>query len=312
MHPKHTAEQLDRLAGEYDLKYVQIDTFEELCSEIHAASQMGKVQAVIIDAHGFPWAIHLSGNTYLTVFDDYQSCFNSLDPSAPIVLMSCSTAAGSESIAKFIADNGLRSVTAPTIPISGKEIRIEQVLPLKARFISSGKDVTKIFHPSTIPLGPVLIPNLIASNQYLGTILIDASMTNRLDLVNRLLDGKMISDEDQGIAFLEAVRCGYLDIMKALLKKGSIPLIARSQAIESCAKDGHLEMVGTLLANGSVSDRDRGYAIGCAAQGGHLEMVRTLLANGSISDRDRGVTIDRTLLCRHPLSDNMLAAALSY
>jgi len=123
------------LRDAYNFKYVEVETLEEICQEIDAASEIGPVEAVIIHAHGLPTAIQLSEKGLIDFDSDISGCLKPLDRSARVLLFSCSTAKPRlfrRNIAQAIAARSGRHVIAPDRPAHG--ISIPRFHPLSVAF----------------------------------------------------------------------------------------------------------------------------------------------------------------------------------
>jgi hypothetical protein len=109
----------------YDLKYVFINTIEDICKAIEAgAYELGKkIEALVLAAHGDPEEMELSSTRSLskkTIFP--IKCFDGLAPQAKIFLDSCETGQHPLGIAQHIADQSQRVVYAPETYISQSNI----------------------------------------------------------------------------------------------------------------------------------------------------------------------------------------------
>ncbi len=148
LDPKLSTHLDSALSLDYSYKYVQIDSFEEMCAEIASAAKLGNVTAVIINAHGDPWRMQINdqpSDVSLTKLNDWRHCFAPLDPTARVLLMSCNTANEEfeefgECIASHIAkETGLR-VIAPVDLVESENIRIHRIVPLQVSMKSSFGD----------------------------------------------------------------------------------------------------------------------------------------------------------------------------
>jgi len=148
LQPKYVSQILEPLSKEYDLKFKLIKSYDELCREIKEATESGKLTNIVIDGHGHPEAIHISGLTepmdhtteLIHKYKDLAKCFEGADLSK-ITLFSCTTAAPwngdpKNNIAHKIADATKVTVVAPLESISGTNTKLTSLNPFE------------VYHPS--------------------------------------------------------------------------------------------------------------------------------------------------------------------
>ncbi len=82
-----------------DIKYKIISSYDEVCKEIKDAAKVGRLANVVIEGHGIPRGTCLanecqSWNDWLSDFNsDLSSCFEGLQPSGRVALISCNVGA---------------------------------------------------------------------------------------------------------------------------------------------------------------------------------------------------------------------------
>jgi len=187
-----------------------------------------------------------------------------------------------DSLAEQVAHVALSIIGSPTGPATPRQSSDEAAN--FATFLSIVREGT---------MGDIehLIPK---SKDLSGKILVKAAQNGRLDIIQALLAGANISDEDRGLAVRNAALGGRLDIIRALLANNAVILPEdRGAAVARAAENGHLQVIRELLPEGAnIPEEFRGLSVIRAAENGHLEIVQALLANGTnISVRDRGMAV---------------------
>ena len=136
------------LASYYDFKYKVVANVEEICQEIKDAAAMGNLKHVILNAHGKPVGICLSGDCrYMHQWmhkdqqKDWKKCFEGINPTGKMVMLGCKTGnseedAAKETIAGLIAEVAKRTIVAPT----------EVVYPEYLELVNT--ENMEIYHPS--------------------------------------------------------------------------------------------------------------------------------------------------------------------
>jgi ankyrin repeat protein len=138
------------------------------------------------------------------------------------------------------------------------------------------------------------IEHLIPKSKDLsGKILVKAAQDGRLDIIQALLAGANISDEDRGLAVRSATQRGHLEVVLALLQNGPISKTDRGNAVILAAMANRPEIIRALLADGAtILQEDREWLVVTAAKNGHHDVVQELLANSAtISEMALGIAV---------------------
>jgi ankyrin repeat protein len=138
------------------------------------------------------------------------------------------------------------------------------------------------------------IEHLIPKSKDLsGKILVKAAQDGRLDIIQALLAGANISDEDRGLAVRSATQRGHLEVVLALLQNGPISKTDRGNAVILAAMANRPEIIRALLADGAtILQEDREWLVVNAAKNGHHDVVQELLANSAtISEMALGIAV---------------------
>jgi len=159
LSPERNPEFFETLSKNYDFKFKVIKSYDELCQEIREASKMGKLLNLVIDGHGNPNSIHISGektwNNYLHKNRDLAKCFNSLDPSSKITLLACETGKPqngnpNDNIAGDIAKNAKLILFAPNEKTKAIDTKITSIEPFEISHPSKmnpNENIFKKFNP---------------------------------------------------------------------------------------------------------------------------------------------------------------------
>ncbi len=116
-----------------------------------------------------------------------------------------------------------------------------------------------------------------------------AAAQGHLEVVEWLLNGAEISEEDRSSAVAEAIKEDHLDVVKELLKNGAkIRDRIRSDGIVFAIAKDNLDLVKALLEGIVVSESVRRFCIREAVEKGHLGAVNLLLKGWVISEEIRG------------------------
>ena len=97
LNPSSNPQLFEVLSKNYDFKYKVIKSYDELCSEIREAARSGELINIVINGHGNPGGIHISGennwDNYISIYKkDLARCFKDADLSK-ITLFSCNVSA---------------------------------------------------------------------------------------------------------------------------------------------------------------------------------------------------------------------------
>ena len=198
---------IKKLDEEYDLKYVQVESFEEICLEIEEAAKLGAIKALFIQAHGMPDSMLLSKSSTLSSDNDFASCFKPTDETSDIILLSCETGMGEFPIAKTIAKKSRRKVTAPEISVAASDLEVKITKgTLSIEFIRNYNDITRRFDQR---------------GNFEKALL--ASVENGMSaFLQHLLKSNTISDILRGKMVKIAVAKGHHEEIKILLQNGPI------------------------------------------------------------------------------------------
>lgn len=160
LSPENRAEILVTLAKEYDIKYKEFCDFYEVCEEIKEGIKTGRLDFIVINAHGNPDVIQIGKTAaegkYIWKNDNFGICFSPLPPTAKIILFSCSVGAKKKSdpndnIANKIAINAHRPVIAPTdlsYPTLQSIVSLKPLMFFQPATTDPTKNVFKVFYPS--------------------------------------------------------------------------------------------------------------------------------------------------------------------
>ncbi len=145
------ADLLSPISKQFDLKFKKVKSFEEICREVKDASKVGKLANVVINAHGEPNSMGLSGINEIVRKHEFGSCFSDLTPSGKIILNSCYAGAPQlgdthDNIAQTIADKAKRTViAAKSYTVSNSRgFSFTKIISLDPFMVSH----TSNFHPS--------------------------------------------------------------------------------------------------------------------------------------------------------------------
>ncbi len=149
LKPKASSKIINAFYNKFDMKYIVIKSYNEICEEIQEAIKTGKLNIVVIDAHGWPDHIKLSKDNWInrSVIHAAPFCFSGLESFGKIFLFSCCTAAPGnvrnndcfapprfpnglpldpdyQPFAQAMADNTKRQVIAAESMVRGAETQI--------------------------------------------------------------------------------------------------------------------------------------------------------------------------------------------
>lgn len=306
------------LADGYDLKFVEAQSMDEICQEIKDASESGAVLAVIINAHGSPYAIELSNSSYLTADQDFGRCLKPLDKSARILVLACSTAKpipNIENIASVLARKGKRMVIAPTEDLVVHYSSIIRSNPLsirmeKASFLEPFKDICQEF--STSSSGETrgcaseedIFESIISKkkedegfisfsndNVFLIHLVESAASKGDYETIQKVIASQRFKEVSvYGLFALEkAAENGHLKCLQALLDFDRSDEIARmifGVAFREAAGNGHLDCVNALIHSRFfqfVDSNSIGWALEDAAKNNHLDCIKAIIATDRFS-----------------------------
>ena len=146
LNPRFIAPLVNELSKELDDKFVVARTVQNLCKYIEEAGKLAndansnQLKRVVIFAQGNSEnvAIEEAGTEKgtLNAQTNFESCFDGLDPSGRIILLSSKTGESGSSIAQKMATKAKREVVAP----------VEEFYPSKLSV--SYSDKLQAFHPS--------------------------------------------------------------------------------------------------------------------------------------------------------------------
>jgi hypothetical protein len=162
LSPERNPEVFEKLSKNYDFKFKVISSYDELCQEVKESTKTGKLLNLVINGHGNPNGIHLSGeniwDNYVHKNRDLAKCFNSLDPSAKITLFVCSAGKPqngnpNDNIAGEIMKNTQNMVVASTELSYSDRRRIVSIDPFEITHPSEKdpkSNIYKEFNPKKI------------------------------------------------------------------------------------------------------------------------------------------------------------------
>jgi len=136
---------IDALLKTHDVAIREIESPEEICEAIAAASRNVDLQTVVLHAHGssgsisFPnkslsnwdWSDLVFASDVHKLSGVVEECFKGLAPDAEITLLSCSTGKREDSIASSIARIANRTVWAPLAPVNLRVTEFSATAPAR-------------------------------------------------------------------------------------------------------------------------------------------------------------------------------------
>jgi len=155
LSPERNPEFFEKLSKNYDFKFKVVKSYDELCQEVKEASKTGKLLNVVINGHGNPEGIHISGDSkildaWVHKKRNLAKCFNSLDPSAKITLFVCSAGEPqngnpNDNIAGEIMKNTQNTVVASTEKSRSDWRRIVSIDPFEITHPSKNDPQANIY-----------------------------------------------------------------------------------------------------------------------------------------------------------------------
>ena len=279
--------------GRYQLKYSQVEDYEEICSEIKAAAEVGPVAAVLLQGHAFPRKMTLSEKSDISFGAPHHKCFSAMEPTSPIILFGCNGGEGKYSIGEVLATESQRVVIAADTSVMSSGLKFHPGLPPRVEFYNSdSEDVTRTFKPMDRTYTREEFSDII--NYHLGDLafiekafeLVEKNATDELE---KILQTNQLSHGIFERAILHAVENGKNDVLKVLLNCGKKVLKkTRVKAFEIAAEKNRIEATKQLLANGFISDNDKFNAISRASLNGHFELIELIFRSGPISEEKIG------------------------
>ena len=308
-----------RDGGNRLVKYNQVETVDELCDQIRAATKVGTATIAVINGHGSPSGVTLSKNSKLSFSTNLTRCFEPLDPSAPIVLLSCSTGEGSDSFGEILATQSQRRVFAPSRSIPGSGMRVIPGSLTRVEFRDdANEDVTRVFEPSKTLFTEAELLSIEEQHKLNLDFDLKAyflSESNSLYEFKKLLRTKPLSTGAFEAIFEDAAGKGNTDILDVLLRSGNVVRKSlRARALLKAVEKEHLGAIRKILADGPITDDHREKVLIKAVIIGSNKILKTLLASGPVSEDQRvsllyyslldgHVEVVKTLLAIGPLSE---------
>jgi hypothetical protein len=280
-----------QLTNGRQLKYSQIQEYDEICKEIDAAAELGPVDVAVVSFHGSQSGGDLSQTSRFSIFNPHRDCFKNMQETAQIVLLSCSTGDGENSIAEVVAKQSGRKVIAPIQPIPADALTINLDSKMEIRLIGDGsEDLARVFDSSSGPLSLDELKQIEeehrSNSEYDEKILQLVGSSECYEL-ERLLQSRQISRNALKEALMIAAEEGETKVLRVLLRQKNMTETSKGYAAASAAKKGETSALKLILSSGNpISEHTRGVALLDAADRGHDGCVHALLMDrGPVSDK---------------------------
>lgn len=284
--PELSSKIIHAFYNKFDMKYMEVTSYDQICEEIQEAAKKGKLSMVVINAHGWPDGMELSIHEKINRFTIFSSpsCFSGLEPTGKIFLLSCCTGAPGKVRDKFcfksprfhhlgpnyqpfaqvLADNSKRQVIAAEAPVFPSDTTIthwEPFMIFHPKEDLPNTNIFKVFEPNIQGLGDKLHISVAAEALKSAN---EEVNQEALDYFQKLFNERQGFDEALSV-IIEALkssdewaRRNALTLLKKLVRAGQgfeTAIVAAPEAFKS--SDG-LTIINALKLFNALIDQRQG------------------------------------------------------
>jgi hypothetical protein len=157
-NPVEITNILSVFGNKFDLQYKVVKSFKEICQEISKAAKMGKLNTVMIQAHGNSThgmvlsRVNADNENRMSPNEAFAPCFSGIEKEGTIIFMGSSLGKQNiqnETVAQKIADKVQRTVIATSCHVYPNDVRVQSINPLLIAHEGYSRLMNYVYHKCT-------------------------------------------------------------------------------------------------------------------------------------------------------------------